>query len=555
MTNPIIQREFIGLLRRPPAFLLQVLLAGLLALLVALRWPADAQVNLSGEETLAVFRIFGYGLFTMTIAFAPLFPAVSIVRERQAGTLTLLLNSPLSPLSVLTGKLVGGVGYTLVLLVMSLPAAAACWSMGGIAFASQLCMLYALLALAACQYVSIALFISTRAASPESAIRTTYLLIFVLVVVVLGPYQLKGGLLGPEWSQIFEWLRCVSPLPALMDLLGHSGLTTRGLQSGSTSGFRFIVLATATIVLANTLTWRQLSRWMLDRPRPRAAATDDRSAFVRFYRRVMFLWFFDPQRRSRLIGNFTNPVMAKEFRSNRFGRSHWMARLVIICMIVSLALMLIATRSTTDWGADALAAALVLLQVGMIVFVTPTLACGIISAERERGGWDLLRMTPLPARRIITGKLLAVATRLAILVMATFPGYIAMVLIEPAQLPRATRVAITLALVTVFAIALSAACSSLCRQTIRAMAATYGLLLALCLGTLLVWFAQGQAISPSLVRRVLMLNPLAACFDAMGMSAFTRYDLLPGAWIFLGAGSFICFVILIVNTWRLTRPT
>ena len=120
--NPIIQRELVGLLRTKRALFVQVLLVAALTLLVVLRWPTDAMVSTSGEQSREVLSIFAYGLMAGLILLAPAFPATTIVSERQKGTLQLLLNSPMKAVSILFGKLIGVLGFALLLLVLSLPA-------------------------------------------------------------------------------------------------------------------------------------------------------------------------------------------------------------------------------------------------------------------------------------------------------------------------------------------------------------------------------------------------------------------------------------------------
>ena len=222
MANPIIQRELIGLLRTWRAFGLQLALTLVLAVLVLLRWPPDAQVNLTGDQAQQVFQLFVFGLMVGLILLAPVFPATSIVRERQQGTLALLLNSPLRPWDILIGKLVGVLGYVLILLILSLPAAAACWAMGGISLGSQMFLAYGILALAAVQYSSVALFISTRAANTDTALRTTYGVVLLLSVVVLGPFEFLGRLVTGPVGELLEWTRCISPIPAMLEILGQS---------------------------------------------------------------------------------------------------------------------------------------------------------------------------------------------------------------------------------------------------------------------------------------------------------------------------------------------
>ena len=50
-------------------------------------------------------------------------------RERIRGTLALLLHSPLRPWSIYLGKLLGVLGFAYLLLLASVPAAAACYAM------------------------------------------------------------------------------------------------------------------------------------------------------------------------------------------------------------------------------------------------------------------------------------------------------------------------------------------------------------------------------------------------------------------------------------------
>ncbi|MEI8196146.1 MAG: ABC transporter permease subunit, partial [Phycisphaerae bacterium] len=383
MANPIIQRELIGLLRTKRAFGLQLGLSLVLATLVLLRWPPDAQVNLTGDQSQQVFQLFIFGLMVGLILLAPVFPASSIVRERQQGTLALLLNSPLRPWDILIGKLVGVLGYVLILLILSLPAAAACWAMGGLSLGSQMFLAYGILTLSAVQYASAALFISTRAANTDTSLRATYGVVLLLSVVVLGPFEFLGRLVTGPLGTVLEWTRCISPIPAMMEILGQSAAGSSGIMSMEGAPVRYAILAGISILIFNSLTLSRLNLRMFDRPRNAGRITDERSSGAQVFRRIMYLWFFDPQRRSGLIGDSTNPVMVKEFRSSKFGRGYWMMRLIGTCLIVSLGLTLASAASSTDWGVEKMGGILVLLQMALLILVTPSLASGLISTERE----------------------------------------------------------------------------------------------------------------------------------------------------------------------------
>src|SRR5581483_6944725 len=154
-------------------------------------------------------------------------------------------------------------------------------------------------------------------------------------------------------------------------------------------------------------------------------------------------------------------------------RSHWMLRLIALCAVVSLALSCVAVIGVLDWGVDTISSIMVFLQMALLVLLTPSLASGLISSERETGGWTLLQMTPVSPGAIVRGKLLSVAWPLFLVLCATLPGYLVMITLEPEQLWPVLRVLSCLALTAVFAVLLGAAVSSLFRNTAAATAVAY----------------------------------------------------------------------------------
>ena len=102
-----IQREFFGILRTGRALAVLVTLSIAFSAMVLLRWPSDAVVDLSGTQARLVFQVFGYGLLLGVLFLVPAFPAASVVREKNRGTLALLLNSPLSAWKIYFGKFAG----------------------------------------------------------------------------------------------------------------------------------------------------------------------------------------------------------------------------------------------------------------------------------------------------------------------------------------------------------------------------------------------------------------------------------------------------------------
>jgi ABC-type transport system involved in multi-copper enzyme maturation permease subunit len=551
MMHPIIQRELIGTLRTKRAFALLVGATIVFALLVISRWPGNATVELSGAQAQEVFRLFAYGLLAVLLLLVPAFPATSIVREKRQGTLTLLLCSPMSSWSVFYGKAVGMFIFVVLLLAMSVPAALAAYAMGGISIRSQLLPLYIVLLLVLLQYTTLALMISSFANSTEAALRITYALVLCLAVVTLGPHFFLQGKPG-VYARVAESLRCVSPIPVTMELAGHGDVGSFWLATNSTTGTRFICCALGSAVVFATLTIVQLSTYLLDRPRPQGTVTNERSLGQRLLRRMVFL--VDPHRRKKHIRWFMNPVMVKEFRTRRFGRTHWLLRLISVAALASLLLTYAATTGTIDWGVQMIGGMMVVLQVALIAIITPSLAANLISAERESGGWSLLMMTPLSAASIVFGKLASVLLTLVLVLFATLPGYLVMIWIHPPLRWQVSQVLVCLGWMILFATLLSAAVSSLCRRAATATTISYALLGAVCFGTMLFWFGRDTTFGHATIEAVLKVNPMAAALTIIEAPGFTTFNLVPANWWWMGGMCLVCAVILLLRTWRLTRP-
>ncbi len=556
LNHPIIRREFIGMLRTRRAFGVLCALVAAMVALVLVRWPSGAVVDLQGAAARQVLRVFGYGMTASLMLLSPIFPATSIVKEKVQGTLALLLNSPLHPWSIVLGKLVGAVGFILLMLVMSLPAAAALFAMGGVDLTGQLPALYLVLLMLSLMYATLGLLVSSFAQTTESSLRITYGLVLLLGVITLIPHQFlqNQAWVGDSVRQAADWVRCVSPLPAMMAVMGDLSITSGGLAEIGGQVQRFVILAgISSLLCTGWCAWR-MNQKLFDRSREAGKITDDRSTAARAYRRVMYLWFFDPQRRSGMIGRWTNPVLVKEQRCRRFGRGNWMMRLIGLCLIVSLLLMLASALGSAQKSVGAMGGIMVVLQASLILLITPSLSGGLIAAEIESRGWQLLQMTPLRAFTIVSGKLLSVLVTLSLVLLATLPAYAALIFIDPAQWIVAVQVIATLALLALLALLVSAAASSLFPSTAAASATSYALLMLLCAGTMLFWLGEDAPFSHSTVQNVLRLNPLAAALRLIDAPGFARYELLPWNWLFTGAMCVACLIVLVTRVWRLTRP-
>jgi len=549
--NPLIRREFIGILRSPKTFTMLLFLTFLFSATVVLQWPVDSS-SVSGSESLAVFRVFGYGLLAGIVFLVPAFPATSIVNEKNNKTLALLLNSPLRGPAIYFGKIAGVLMFSLLVLLCSLPASAACFAMGGISLSQQLGMLYLILFFMIIQYSTLGMLISSHVQTSDAGVRITYTAVFCLLLVTLIPSAfLRGTSFFPATLLTSaEWLRCLSPLPAMMEILGDGDVGNSGLRQASTL-VRFLMLTVISSVLFASLTLTRLNYRIFDRSKSKGTITNDRALSTRLVRRLIFI--VDPQRRTNGIPWYLNPVMVKEFRCRKFGRSQWLLRLIAGCSIVSMHLTFLATTSAESWGVASIGPLLVLMQVILVVVLTPSLASGLISGERDSGGWEILRMTPLSTLRVITGKLLSVVWTLLLVLMATLPGYVMTVLIKPDLSLQIQMVLVSLFWTTLQALAISAAVGSLFRYTAVSTSVTYVAVVAFFLTPMLFWVAREAPFGHSTVETALLATPVGAALNVIGASGFEDYQLLPAAWWISGIVSALMFLVLSVQVWRLNR--
>jgi ABC-type transport system involved in multi-copper enzyme maturation permease subunit len=530
---------------------LQCALAAAFALLVIIRWPTEPRIALSGSRAQEVFRLLSYGLLAALLLLLPVFPATSVVRERNSGTLALLLNTPLGALRIFFGKLLAVLGVAGIILGLSFPAAAACFALGGASLQGGLLAVYLVLGLVTLQYAALGLLVSTYSTSTDGAVRWTYGFVLLSSVLSLGPHQFFHGL-GGDIAELANWLRCASPFAALMALLGAGDVGSAGTMDATNVPLRFTLLSLALTGLYSLWAISRLNYSIFDRARDAGKISDDQNLAIRLVRRMVFV--VDPQKRSRAIGPLVNPVMVKEFRCRRFGRLYWLLRLVAICALLSLGLTYATVTGTVNWGVETIGGIMVLMQVALLVLITPALAAGLISTERESGGWPLLQMTPMSPLRIVWGKLLSVILTLLLVLCATLPGYIVMVYIEPGMRLQVERVVVCLLATAGFAMLLSAAVGSLFQRTAPATASAYAALLLVCGGPLLVWLGRDAPFGHDTVERALLVNPVAAALSVIRLAGFRDYDLIPGNWWFLGIASAVSLAVLLGQTYRISRP-
>lgn len=525
-----------------------IAVAALSSMLVLMRWPTDATIDLVSQGALQVFRPVTFAIAIAIMMLIPAFPATAFVTERRRGTLALLLNSPTTPVQIYFGKLCGNVLLAILIFSVSLPALMACVAMGGISINGHIVPLILVLIGMAIQYSALGLWISVRSQSADASLRWTYAAVLALAVLSIGPTVLVGKLTGFK-SFVAHWMTALSPIPALQQI---TGAQAQAGEIGISTGWpEFLIVSCLTTVGLAIATLVKLDPLLLDRPQPTGKIVDGTKQGG-WARRTAYL--VDPNRRKAGIPWWLNPVMVKEFRTRKFGRLHWLLRLVAVGGIVSLLLTVVAATGTVSWGVERIASSMVLMQVALLLLLGPSLGANLIAAEVESGGWQLLRASPISPIRIIVGKLMSTVWTLLLLLLATLPGYVVMSYIQPSIGGQVGNVVISLLTAIALVTSVSACVSAFCRTTAVATATSYAILLTLFAGTLLVWLARGKPFGPLLVERALLFNPAAIALAEMKTPGFEQYNLTPLGWYIGFALSVVCIVILAIRTHRMTRP-
>ena len=547
LKNPILQRELISRLRSPKALIAIALVAIVSCTLVLMRWPREATIDLVSQGSIQVFRPVAYAIAIAIMMLTPAFPATAIVSERRKGTLVLMLNSPTPPWVIYIGKLLANVLLSVLLFSVSLPAIFACYAMGGISIPGNIVPLVLIFIGMAFQYSALGLWVSSRSQSIDASLRWTYGILLGMVVLSIGPTVLVGKLSGLK-AWIAQAMTTLSPIPALQQITGAQGQSQSiGISTG---WIEFLIMCAVSTLGFALATLYKLQPNMMDRSRDAGKVIEATQSS--WLRRLSYL--VDPNRRKSGIPFWLNPVMVKEFRTRKFGRLHWLLRLIAGGAIVSILLTVVAATGTVNWGVDRIASSMVIMQIGFLLLLGPSLGANLIASEVESGGWQLMRASPISPWRILSGKLLSTFLTLLLLLFATLPGYVMMSYIQPAIGGQVSNVIISLLIATAMVTILSACVSAYSKTSAAATAASYAVLLVIFAGTLLIWLGRGNPFGPVFVERALLLNPAATALAEMKAPGFETFQLIPNGWY---VGLSICaagLVILVLRIARLTRP-
>jgi ABC-2 type transport system permease protein len=238
IVNPVLTRELFGRIRGRNAWLIltgYLTIIGAITLLIYAVFVSSAMPN-DPETALRIGKSIFFTVMTVSLIqvcfLSPSLTAGAIVGEKERQTYDLLLASLLSPLQIVTGKVLAAIAFALLLIMASLPIAGLALLFGGITGQEVFIGVVGLL-ITAIAYAAIGIFWSTVMRSTLGA--TVMAQGTVLVILLLVPFLyfvislLIGAFDGPPsplYIYIMGTFLCLHPFIAL-------GMTVGALESGN----------------------------------------------------------------------------------------------------------------------------------------------------------------------------------------------------------------------------------------------------------------------------------------------------------------------------------
>ncbi len=181
-----------------------------------------------------------------------------------------------------------------------------------------------------------------------------------------------------------------------------------------------------------------------------------------------------------------NPVLNKEFKLRLRSFKSYLGILIYLLVLGSIGIgFIFLTTMNARMGyfrpeeSRVMFMVLSMVQLALILFMTPGLTAGVISGERERQTLNMLLTTKQSSASIIVGKLLSSLSFLLLIIVASLPLY-SITFLFGGVAPGTILATFGIYLVTILTIgSLGVMFSTLIRKTIVSMITTYGVALFL----------------------------------------------------------------------------
>ncbi len=223
-----------------------------------------------------------------------------------------------------------------------------------------------------------------------------------------------------------------------------------------------------------------------------------------------------------------NPLVIKELRSRMRGARAFIVLTAFLLLLSLMTYCLYATMvSTVSYGGppllsayigQAIFSALALFELLLVCFITPALTSGSISGERERLTYDMLLATPLRPHSMLWGKFVSALVYVLLLIFAAVPMASLVFVFGGVAPGDLVGVLVVLLITAVTFGAVGLFLSAFLGRTGRATVISYAIVIALVVGTALVYIFWGIIRAHAPPRGILYLNPFVAMGSALGLT-------------------------------------
>jgi hypothetical protein len=521
-------------------------------------WPAGGIQSVVSESGKQIFSLFYSVNLTLMIILVPAFSAPAITFEKENNTYGALFTTLLTPFDIMLGKLSASILMLILVAVLSMPIASICALTGGVSL-MFIMKVMGLLLLTSITYGLIGLSCSSACENTTSAI----LLNYVLIIVFAGATWLPGALLSSfGYTEVWQIIRSLSPYDALFYLLfpdNYKLTVVNELLPGSYFN-PYVIFMVGNSILATAA----LGVFYFKVLKARRLSAMPKGEFYTGFRKTLkrkLTWpfyLFDPLKRKKQIGRFSNPVFVAEMRSKLFANPKFIIRTVSVIFISSMLLLtLIAFQFGVGLRANTIRTVSIIFQIGIVAMLAPGVSSGLITDEIVNGTLMPMRMTQIKPFTVIMGKLKATFFYALIFIISGLFILFAMAYLEQQEIfPEGTVLDDSfwvelyekmkhldwwrkfwdtyynltlwtgiLLLSTVTFLSAGLFSSAISKSTGTATAVGYTLTAVICVVTFAP-LVLGDRLSDSLAYFIIVFNPVAAAMQVTSDS-FTQY---PGLW-------------------------
>ena len=555
INNPIIRKELLTSLRTRKALAMQTIFLLASGLLLWVLWPEGGMQAVGDRQAAKILSTLAIGELFMVALFAPTFTAASLTMESEHNTLESLFATTLKPWEIAIGKMVGSLGFLMLLIVSGVPVLGAAFLLGGITI-GQVVAVVGVLVMTGIYLGLIGMLVSTFMHRSYRAIIVAYAILMGIMGSAIIAWPQSGNIMalaGEPWNSVLHVVASLSPIQAMMSVVLSESEYVKPAVGMPPFWQVFLVLSAIISIFAAVAVMFKL-RHPVPPPRPR----EKMKVVERGISARSFFFLIDPRKRRRMIMWWQNPILVKEFRSRPMLQTHWLFRAISLTLIVSLLLVFLVSLSVqalVGQGGDMIGkmiVAVAALMVVLVVFIGPAMSGGALCGDRETGVWDLIRATRISSWRIVTGKFQASVIPLLLLTIATLPSLGIMVYFRIESTMAVVKPLAVVGMTIAFVSSAGMFFSGLCSKTSVASAWTYAVMIGITMGSLLVLLA-GDAMSDWFIRCILLVNPVAAAMDAAESPAMDGYNLWIPHLKIMAVATIAMMFVSIVRVYQLRR--